>query len=95
MGDAPVEAIHFRDQGLQVLGGRGGVRVPDQELVLDRRLSDKRTFPAIDIFRSGTRKEELLVDAARLRRHWVLRKFLQPMNTVEAMEFLLDSYNFV
>jgi transcription termination factor Rho len=60
------------------------------EIVLDRRLSDRRVFPAIDINLSGTRKEELLVDAAALRRHWVLRKFLQPMNTVEAMEFLLD-----
>jgi transcription termination factor Rho len=60
------------------------------EIVLDRRLSDRRVFPAIDINLSGTRKEELLVEAGALRRHWVLRKFLQPMNTVEAMEFLLD-----
>jgi transcription termination factor Rho len=60
------------------------------EIVLDRRLADRRVFPAIDINLSGTRKEELLVSQATLRRHWVLRKFLQPMNTVEAMEFLLD-----
>ncbi|MGD2062937.1 MAG: transcription termination factor Rho [Nitrospirota bacterium] len=60
------------------------------EIVLDRRLSDRRVFPAIDINLSGTRKEELLIEEAALRRHWVLRKFLQPMNTVEAMEFLLD-----
>lgn len=60
------------------------------EIILDRKLSDKRTFPAIDINRSGTRKEELLVDRADLAKMWVLRRLLNPMGTVEAMEFLLD-----
>ncbi len=60
------------------------------EIVLDRKLADRRIFPAIDITRSGTRKEELLVEPAVLARHWILRKFLQPMTPVEQMEFLLD-----
>ncbi|GHS90749.1 transcription termination factor Rho [Alphaproteobacteria bacterium] len=60
------------------------------EIVLDRKLSDKRTFPAIDISKSGTRKEELLVDKADLSKMWVLRRILNPMGTTEAMEFLLD-----
>ncbi|MGD9653513.1 MAG: transcription termination factor Rho, partial [Candidatus Dadabacteria bacterium] len=54
------------------------------------RLADKRVFPAIDLQRSGTRKEELLLDADILNKVWLLRKVLSPMNTVEAMEFLLD-----
>ncbi|MER3523056.1 MAG: transcription termination factor Rho [Ignavibacteria bacterium] len=62
----------------------------NMEIVLDRKLSDKRIFPAIDVNRSGTRKEELLLDADDLNRIWVLRKFLSDFNTVEAMEFLLD-----
>jgi len=62
----------------------------NQELVLDRRLSDKRTFPAIDIFRSGTRKEELLIDDKDLPKIWVLRKFLNERPLSEAMEFLLE-----
>jgi transcription termination factor Rho len=60
------------------------------EIVLDRKLSDKRTFPSIDINKSGTRKEELLVDKADLSKMWVLRRVLNPMGTIESMEFLLD-----
>jgi len=62
----------------------------NMEIVLDRRLSDRRIFPAIDINRSGTRKEELLLTAEELNRVWILRKFLNEMNPVDAMEFLLD-----
>ena len=62
----------------------------NMELVLDRRLVDKRIFPAIDINRSGTRKEELLLDAATLNRVWVLRKVLNPLSVTESMELLLD-----
>ncbi len=62
----------------------------NSEIILDRKLSDKRTFPAIDITRSGTRKEELLVDRSTLGKMWVLRRILMPMGTVDAMEFLLD-----
>ncbi len=60
------------------------------EIHLDRRLVDRRVFPSIDIQRSGTRKEELLLDPNDLNRIWLLRKVLQPMNTVESVEFLLD-----
>jgi transcription termination factor Rho len=62
----------------------------NMEIHLDRRLVDRRVFPSIDIQRSGTRKEELLLDANDLNRIWLLRKVLQPMNTVESMEFLLE-----
>jgi transcription termination factor Rho len=62
----------------------------NQELVLDRRLSDKRTFPALDSFRSGTRKEELLIDDKDLAKIWILRKFLNERPLSEAMEFLLE-----
>jgi transcription termination factor Rho len=62
----------------------------NMELVLDRRLSDRRIFPAIDINRSGTRKEELLLTREELSRVWILRKLLNEMNIVEGMEFLLD-----
>ena len=62
----------------------------NMEIVLDRRLADRRIFPAIDINRSGTRKEELLLSKLELSRVWVLRKLLNEMNPVEAMEFLLD-----
>jgi transcription termination factor Rho len=62
----------------------------NMELHLDRRLADKRIFPAIDISQSGTRKEELLVDKDRLNKMWILRKVLSPLGTVEAMEFLMD-----
>ena len=62
----------------------------NMELVLDRRLADRRIFPAIDLNRSGTRKEELLIPKDDLNRIWILRKVLQPLNPIEAMEFLLD-----
>ncbi|MBR1735262.1 MAG: transcription termination factor Rho [Alphaproteobacteria bacterium] len=61
----------------------------NSEIVLDRKLSDKRIFPAIDITRSGTRKEELLVDKSTLSKMWVLRRVLMPMGPNDAMEFLL------
>lgn len=64
------------------------------EIVLDRRIADKRVFPAIDIQKSGTRKEELLVDRATLSRMWVLRRILNPMGTVDAIEFLLDKMKY-
>jgi transcription termination factor Rho len=60
------------------------------EIHLDRRLVDRRVFPSIDIQRSGTRKEELLLEPNDLNRIWLLRKVLQPMNTVESVEFLLE-----
>ena len=59
------------------------------EIMLDRKISDKRIFPAIDITRSGTRKEELLVDRATLSKVWMLRRIVNPMSPLEAMEFLL------
>ena len=62
----------------------------NSEVVLDRKISDKRVFPAIDIQKSGTRKEELLVDQATLSKMWVLRRILNPMGTVDAVEFLVD-----
>ena len=62
----------------------------NMEINLDRRLVDRRVFPSIDIQRSGTRKEELLLEKNDLNRIWLLRKVLQPMNTVESMEFLLE-----
>ena len=60
------------------------------EIILDRKLVDKRIFPAIDINRSGTRKEELLTDPVDLNRIWVLRKVLNPLSIDEAMELLLE-----
>jgi transcription termination factor Rho len=62
----------------------------NMEIHLDRKLADKRVFPAIDVTRSGTRKEELLLSEKELNRVWLLRKVLQPMGTVDAMEFLLE-----
>src|SRR5213076_1204622 len=62
----------------------------NMEIYLDRRLADKRVFPAIDIHRSGTRKDELLLPPDELSRVWVLRKVLSPLSTVEAMELLLS-----
>jgi transcription termination factor Rho len=62
----------------------------NMEIYLDRHLSEKRVFPAIDINRSGTRKEELLLDDSVLNRVWILRKVLAPMNHIDGMEFLLD-----
>ncbi|MFD1697505.1 transcription termination factor Rho [Roseibium aestuarii] len=62
----------------------------NSEIILDRKISDKRVYPAIDIQRSGTRKEELLVPPERLKKTFVLRRILNPMGTVDAVEFLLD-----
>ncbi len=62
----------------------------NSEIQLDRRLADKRVYPAIDINKSGTRKEELLVDRGTLSRMWVLRRILSPMGTMDAIEFLTD-----
>jgi len=62
----------------------------NSEIVLDRKLADKRTFPAIDIAKSGTRKEELLVDKGSLSKMWMLRRILNPMGIGDAMEFLIE-----
>ncbi|MGM0452772.1 MAG: transcription termination factor Rho [Thermodesulfobacteriota bacterium] len=62
----------------------------NMELHLDRKLSDRRMYPAIDINRSGTRKEELLLDSDTLNRVWILRKLLSPLNPIDSLEFLLD-----
>jgi transcription termination factor Rho len=62
----------------------------NMEIHLDRKLVDKRVFPSIDINKSGTRKEELLLNAEELNRVWILRKVLSPLSAVEAMELLLD-----
>jgi len=62
----------------------------NSEIVLDRKLSDKRTWPSLDIGKSGTRKEELLVDKGTLSKMWVLRRILSPMGVTDAMEFLLE-----
>jgi transcription termination factor Rho len=62
----------------------------NMEIHLDRKLTDKRVFPSIDITRSGTRKEELLIPREDLNRIWVLRKVLNPLSAVEAMELMLD-----
>jgi transcription termination factor Rho len=66
----------------------------NSELILDRKLSDKRVFPAIDITKSGTRKEELLVERGTLSKMWVLRRILNPMGTQDAMEFLTDKLKY-
>ena len=60
------------------------------EIHLDRKLTDRRVFPSIDINRSSTRKEELLIKEADLNRIWILRKLLAPLTPVDSMEFLLD-----
>ena len=62
----------------------------NSEIVLDRKMSDKRIFPAIDINKSGTRKEELLLPREELNRIWILRKVLNPLSPVEAMELMLE-----
>jgi transcription termination factor Rho len=62
----------------------------NSEIILDRKVADKRVFPAIDILKSGTRKEELLVDKGTLAKMYVLRRILAPMGTIDAIEFLLD-----
>jgi transcription termination factor Rho len=66
----------------------------NSEIILDRKLADKRTFPAIDITKSGTRKEELLVDKATLSKMWVLRRILTQMGTIDSMEFLLEKLKY-
>jgi len=66
----------------------------NSEIILDRKISDKRTFPAIDITKSGTRKEELLVERGRLSKMWVLRRILNPMGPTDAMDFLLDKLKY-
>ena len=62
----------------------------NSEIILDRKLTDKRTWPSMDITKSGTRKEELLVDKGTLSKMWVLRRILNPMGITDSMEFLLD-----
>ena len=62
----------------------------NSEIILDRKVADKRVFPAIDIMRSGTRKDELLVEKGQLAKTYVLRRILSPMGTVDAIEFMLD-----
>ena len=62
----------------------------NMELQLDRKLSNKRVYPAIDVPASGTRREDLLMDKEELSRVWILRKFMSDMNSSELMEFLLD-----
>lgn len=66
----------------------------NSEIIMDRKLADKRTFPAIDITKSGTRKEELLVDKDRLAKMWVLRRILDPMGTTDGIDFLLDKLKY-
>ena len=62
----------------------------NSEILLDRKLSDKRVFPSIDVTKSGTRKEELLVTKEDLSKMWILRKILMPMGVTDSMEFLLE-----
>ena len=62
----------------------------NMEIVLDRKMSDRRIYPSINIQKSGTRKEDLLLSADELNRMWILRKLLSSMNPADAMEFLLD-----
>jgi transcription termination factor Rho len=62
----------------------------NSEIHLDRRISEKRVYPAFNINRSGTRKEELITDPAELAKMWILRKLLHPMDELAAIEFLLD-----
>ena len=62
----------------------------NMELAMDRRLSDRRIYPSFNLIKSGTRKEELLLDKKVLARMWILRKLLNEMNVIEAMEFIQD-----
>ena len=62
----------------------------NSEIVLDRKIADKRVYPAIDIMKSGTRKEELLIENEQLQKIYVLRRILDPMGTTDAIEFLID-----
>jgi transcription termination factor Rho len=63
----------------------------NSEIHLDRRIAEKRVFPAMNINRSGTRKEELITDPGELAKIWILRKLLHPMDELSAIEFLLDT----
>jgi transcription termination factor Rho len=76
----------------EVILGGGGARQRENQRRGggEAKLSDKRTFPSIDITKSGTRKEELLVDKGTLSKMWVLRRILMPMGVTDAMEFLID-----
>ncbi|MEL7200697.1 MAG: transcription termination factor Rho, partial [Pseudomonadota bacterium] len=62
----------------------------NSEIVLDRKVADKRTYPAMDVAKSGTRKEDLLTSKANLQKVYVLRRILSPMGTTDAIEFLID-----
>ena len=62
----------------------------NQEITLERRISEKRVFPAMNIKKSGTRREERLMDEDKLRKVWILRKLLHPMDEIQAIEFLLE-----
>ncbi len=62
----------------------------NQEITLEREIAEKRVFPAINIKKSGTRREERLMDEAMLRKVWILRKLLHPMDEIQATEFLLE-----
>ena len=62
----------------------------NSEIILDRKVSDKRIFPAIDIIKSGTRNEDLLVDKNKLPKVWILRRILMPMGVTDSMEFLME-----
>ena len=73
-----------------LMGDAGDAGTGNMEVILDRHIADKRIFPAIDINRSGTRKEDLLLDETELNRVYLLRNFLADMPPAEALEFLLD-----
>ena len=62
----------------------------NSEIILDRRIADRRIYPAMDITKSGTRKEDLLIDKNALSKMWILRRIISPMGTLEAIEFLLS-----
>ncbi|MHB9154334.1 MAG: transcription termination factor Rho, partial [Endomicrobiales bacterium] len=62
----------------------------NSEVYLDRKLADRRVFPAVDITRSGTRKEELLMNEEEINKVWILRKVITPLNPIEAMELLIE-----
>jgi len=64
----------------------------NMELILDRRIAEKRIWPAIDVFKSGTRKEELLLEPDILRRVWILRRYLQDLTPPDTMEFLTEKF---
>ena len=80
-----IQALEWMEVIFEEFKGTG-----NSEIHLDRKLMEKRIFPCMDINKSGTRKEDLLIDKADLNRLWILRKVLAPMNVVDSMEFLLD-----